>query len=43
MTGPLTTWLGDKSQDNLIMYNFHPYMGPNQAGAKEKNADGFEI
>ena len=24
------------------MYNFHPYQGPNQAGAPEKNADGFE-
>jgi len=24
------------------MYNFHPYMGPNQAGLKEKNADGYE-
>jgi len=25
-----------------IMYNFHPYMGPNQSGDSKKTADGFE-
>ena len=34
--------LDGKTQDELIMYNFHPYMGPNQAGDTKKNADGFE-
>lgn len=28
--------------DSNVMYNFHPYMGPNQAGDKKKTADGFE-
>jgi len=28
--------------DNLVMYNFHPYMGPNQSGKYRGNADGFE-
>jgi hypothetical protein len=30
-----------KDDQNLI-WNFHPYQGPSQAGAKNKNADGFE-
>lgn len=34
--------LEKETDDNLMMFNFHPYMGPNQAGATEKNADGFE-
>ena len=34
--------LEGKITDDLVMYNFHPYMGPNQAGDTRKNADGFE-
>jgi len=26
-----------------VMYNFHPYMGPNQQGDARKSADGFEL
>jgi len=28
--------------DSNVIYNFHPYMGPAQAGAMDKCADGFE-
>jgi len=34
--------LDAKIDDNLVLYNFHPYMGPNQAGLTTKNADGYE-
>ena len=34
--------LDGQTSDSLIMYNFHPYMGPNQSGDKHKNADGYE-
>lgn len=30
------------SQQQNIMYNFHPYMGTYQQGDTKKNADGFE-
>jgi hypothetical protein len=28
--------------DSLVIYNFHPYMGPNQAGDSKKCPSGFE-
>ena len=34
--------LEGKTNDELIMWNFHPYMGQTQAGDKKKTADGFE-
>jgi hypothetical protein len=34
--------LDGQTDESLIMYNFHPYMGPNQQGDKRKAADGFE-
>jgi len=34
--------LKETGDNKNIMYNFHPYMGPNQAGDKKKTADGFE-
>ena len=34
--------LDGKTSEQLIMYNFHPYMGSAQAGDTAKTADGFE-
>ena len=34
--------IDSKVNDDLILWNFHPYMGPYQAGDSSKNADGFE-
>jgi len=34
--------LDSYTDDNNIIYNFHPYMGPNQAGDSKKCADNFE-
>ena len=34
--------LEGQTTEELMMYNFHPYMGPNQAGDSKKSADGFE-
>ena len=30
------------TSDELMMFNFHPYMGPHQAGDSKKSADGYE-
>ena len=34
--------LDGKINDDLVLFNFHPYMGPYQAGDASKSADGFE-
>lgn len=34
--------LDAKLNDSNVIYNYHPYMGQNQAGDTKKNADGFE-
>ena len=34
--------LEKQTDEQLMMYNFHPYMGATQAGDTHKNADGFE-
>ena len=31
-----------RPDENLVMYNYHPYMGADQQGDQRKSADGFE-
>lgn len=38
----LITLDGQLGSEKNVMYNFHPYMGPNQAGDAKKCPDGFE-